>query len=130
MYIIDPNVISEIARKNPDARVAEWLADAGRVSISAISLDELYLGLVLKPSAHVQREIEAYLHAFVVVHEVTAEIAKHAGLMRGQLGRRGRVRSQSDMLIAATAVAHGLALATRNVRDFGGCGIALHNPFE
>jgi predicted nucleic acid-binding protein len=33
------------------------------------------------------------------------------------------------MLIAATALVHGLTLATRNTRDFEGCGIAVFNPF-
>ena len=34
------------------------------------------------------------------------------------------------MLIAATAQVHQLPVATRNVRDFEGCGVALVNPFE
>ena len=34
------------------------------------------------------------------------------------------------MLIAATAQVHQLPLATRNVRDFEHCGLALLNPFE
>jgi predicted nucleic acid-binding protein len=129
-FIVDTNVISEIARRQPDERVLQWLAEVGRVSISAISVEELYFGMALKPNAHVQRTIEVYLDAYVTSHEVTATIAKHAGLLRGQLGQRGRVRSQADMLIAATAAAHGFTLATRNVRDFAGCGIALHDPFR
>lgn len=129
-FIVDTNVISEIARRQPDERVLQWLAETGRVAISAISLEELYFGMALKPNAHVQRTIEVYLDAYVIIRDVTVTIAKHAGLLRGQLGQRGRVRSQADMLIAATAAAHGLTLATRNVRDFAGCGIALHDPFR
>ena len=53
----------------------------------------------------------------------------NAGVLRGQLGRRGRPRAQADMLIAATAALHGLTLATRNVRDFEDCGVAVVNPF-
>jgi len=129
-FIVDTNVLSELGRRRPEARVLQWLADTGRVAVSVVTVDELYFGLALKPNAHVQLEIEAYLDAYVSVHDVTPVIAKHAGLMRGELGQRGHVRSQSDMLIAATAAAHGHTLATRNVRDFAGCGIALHNPFK
>jgi predicted nucleic acid-binding protein len=33
-------------------------------------------------------------------------------------------------MIAVTAIAHGLTLATRNVRDFAGCGVNVVNPFD
>jgi predicted nucleic acid-binding protein len=61
---------------------------------------------------------------------VDANIAKAAGRLRGQLGARGRSRTQADMLIAATAAHHGLSLVTRNRRDFRDCGIALIDPWH
>lgn len=49
--------------------------------------------------------------------------------MRGGFAASGTTRHPSDMLIAATALLHKLALATRNTTDFEGCGISLINPF-
>ncbi len=128
-YLVDTNVLSEITRRAPSDRVVAWLSEVETVSVSVISLEEVYFGLALRPNARIQRIFERYLETYCRVLDVTGAIAKHAGLLRGQLGRRGAVRAQPDMLIAATAAAHGLTLATRNVRDFAGCSVALHDPF-
>jgi len=60
---------------------------------------------------------------------VNANIAKRAGLLRGQLKAKGFARTQADMLIAATAQEHVLTLVTANSRDFEGCAISVLNPF-
>lgn len=129
-FLVDTNVVSEAGRKAPNQRVMTWLAGVGAFAMSVMSLDEIYYGLTLRPHLPLQRVLDQYLESFCIVHAVTPLIARHAGVLRGQLARKGTVRSQSDMLIAATAAAHGLTLATRNVRDFAGCGLELHNPFE
>jgi predicted nucleic acid-binding protein len=129
-FLLDTNVISEIARPAPARGVVEWLSGVDNVALSAICVDEIYFGLTSRPNARLQRALEAYIEAYCTLLDVTAVIAKHAGILRGQLAKRGRVRSQADMLIAATASAHGLTLATRNTRDFDGCGIALYDPFS
>jgi toxin FitB len=61
---------------------------------------------------------------------IISELAQYAGKLRGTFQTRGIVRSQADMLIAATAHIHQLTLITRNIRDFEDCGILLLNPFN
>jgi predicted nucleic acid-binding protein len=63
------------------------------------------------------------------VYPVTPAIAHRGGILRGQFQAQGLTRSAPDMLIAATALEHQLVLATRNVRDFTGCGVQVVNPF-
>jgi hypothetical protein len=56
--------------------------------------------------------------------------ATHYGEVMGRRKELGRPLSVPDGQIAAIARLHGFAVATRNVRDFAGCGIEIVNPFE
>ncbi|MEI2625275.1 MAG: type II toxin-antitoxin system VapC family toxin [Giesbergeria sp.] len=132
MQLADTNVISELMRRQPNAGALAWrdMTDAmhGGVIISAISVDEIFYGLLRKPNAALLAWFDGFIGRNQVL-DATAAIARRAGEMRGMLAARGQVRSQADMLIAATAQVHALTLVTRNVRDFDGCGIAVLNPF-
>ena len=127
--LVDTNVLSELARPRPDPRVVDWAGGLASVILSAITIEEVLFGLSAKPSPRIERWFEDFLDSDCRVLEVTTPIARHAGILRGQFARRGRPRTQADMLIAATAALHGLTLATRNARDFEDCGVTVVNPF-
>ena len=61
---------------------------------------------------------------------VDAEIARRWGLLSGELTRKGITTLVADGLIAATALVHGLTLATRNVDDFRPFGVEIVNPWK
>ena len=128
MFLIDTNVVSETLRRVPDAAVIHWLGGVQNAAISVISVEEIVFGLTRVEKPGLLPRFETFLLR-VQVLDVTPLIARRAAQLRGGLGARGMVRSQADMLIAATAQAHALTLVTRNVRDFEGCGIPLLNPF-
>jgi len=128
-WLADTNVISELSRQTPNAGVAAWVGRAGQVSVSTVTIEEIHYGLSWSPNEAVQRWFDRFFAERVDVLPVTAQIARRAGGFRGTLRARGRIRSQADMLITATAAVHGLSLVTRNVRDFEGCGIKIFNPF-
>lgn len=132
MYLADTNVISELMRPTSHPGVQQWAAGlrhAAGFSVSVISVHEIIFGLTHKPRP---RGLESFnaMAAHCTVLEVTENISRRAGEMRGVLAARGQVRHMADMLIAATAQVHALTLVTRNVRDFDGCGIAVLNPFD
>jgi predicted nucleic acid-binding protein len=127
--LVDTNILSELARPRPDPRVIAWAGGLPTVMLSVVTVEEVFFGLSAKPSPRIQRWFEDFLDSDCRVLEVTTPIARHAGVLRGQLTKRGRPRAQADMLIAATAALHGLTLATRNERDFEDCGVTVVNPF-
>jgi predicted nucleic acid-binding protein len=127
--LVDTNVVSELARPRPDPRVIAWFGDIDTVMLSVVTVEEIFFGLSTRRSLRIERWFEDFLDSDCQVLDVTAPIARHAGVLRAQLAQRGRPRSQADMLIAATAAWHGLAVATRNDSDFEDCGVTVVNPF-
>ena len=130
MFLIDTNIISELSRPQPNQGVTNWASSITHFSVSAITIDEIYFGLYWRPNIKIQAWFAALLQNRCEVLPVDEATAKRAGRLRAQLQKQGQVRTQADMLIAATAAEHNLTLVTRNEKDFQGCGIAVLNPFS
>ena len=128
-FLCDTNVVSELMRPTPQLQVEAWLNKEDLVFFSAISVEEIRFGLVRKNLLKKRIWFEKFLAAKVTILDVNETIADRSGTVRAELGLNGKTHSQSDMLIAATAWAHGLTIATRNTKDFEGCGISVFNPF-
>jgi len=134
-FLLDTNVISEMRRPRPSAEVVRWYAGLTptQVFLSVISIGEIQRGIlkVRQQAAGKADELTEWLHGLETAYQdallpVDVSVSKAwAGLRSIRPG--GDVE---DLLIAATALAHGLTVATRNVRDFADLGVPLHNPFE
>jgi predicted nucleic acid-binding protein len=130
MDLVDTNILSELSRPRPDPQVLAWLGERTEIALSVVTVEEIHFGLLARPNARVMAWFKAFLKDYCRVLPVTEEIARMAGEMRGGFRARGIARTQADMLIAATARVNRLKLATRNERDFTGCGIPVVNPFD
>jgi predicted nucleic acid-binding protein len=129
--LVDTNVLGELARPSPDPHVLSWAAGVTLpLSISVVTLEEVRYGLAWKPNDEIRSWFDTFVAESCRLLPVTPAIATRAGELRGRFRRDGRQRTQAAMLIAATAQVHQLPLATRNLRDFEGCGIPVVNPFE
>lgn len=133
MCLVDANVLSELPRPRPNAAVLRWLHQQPTIVLSVVSVEELTFGVARAPlprRAKLAAWLDELLGSAAEILGVTEAVARAAGELRAARESAGRRVAQADMLIAATAVIHGLTLATRNGRDFVGCGVALVDPFE
>lgn len=133
MYLLDTNVLSEIVRPRPDARVVNRLLTLRAVDLfaSAVTRYELRYGACLrKDTARFWARLQVDILPLVTWLPVTSEIAEAGGDISADLRLQGRSAGDLDPLIAATATAHGLVLVTRNTRHFERvAGLRVENWF-
>ncbi len=135
--LLDTNVLSEVTKPRPDVSVLEWLhrLDEDRAFISVVSIAEIRRGVALMGSGRKRDALADWLAQDLPqrferrVLPVDESVALSWGDLMGKTKRSGRSLSSMDGLMAATAIAHGLTLATRNTRDFDGLRLELFNPW-
>lgn len=139
MILLDTNVLSELMRPMPDANVVQWL-DAWPewdVWISAVTVAEIRLGISLLPAGK-RKELFLELGEQMFQEDFTdrclpfdCEAAGEYALIVAERNRQGHPISVEDAQIAAIARTAGLALATRNTKDFSGItGLELVDPWK
>ncbi len=135
--LLDTNVLSEVTRPQPEIRVLNWLdrLDEDRAFISVVSIAEIRRGIVQMDKGRKRDALAEWLATDLQqrfdnrVIPVNGSVALAWGDMMGFAKRNGRNLSSMDGLIAATAMAHDLILATRNIKDFDGLGIDIIDPW-
>ncbi|MBU1315248.1 MAG: type II toxin-antitoxin system VapC family toxin [Alphaproteobacteria bacterium] len=135
--LLDTNVLSEVTRPRPTIHVLEWLdaLDEDQTFISVLSLAEIRRGIALLDQGRRRDVLSEWLAADLPqrfgdrVIPVDQTVALAWGDLMAVAKRSGRGMSSMDGLIAATAIAHDLTLATRNIKDFEGLNIKLLDPW-
>lgn len=134
MMLLDTVVLSELRKSHPSPKVLAWLKtqQAKQLFVSVVSLGEIERGIakVRKADTAFAERLAIWLEDTMLLYSdhllpVTASIARRWGRLSAELGHEG-----ADLLIAATALEHGLTVATRNLRHFKPSGVPLVNPFS
>jgi len=138
MIVLDTNVISELMRREPNPRVMGWIADQPIASVFTTTLTqaEIFYGLALLPEGRRRDDLLAAARLMFDI-DLTGRVLPFdtdAALLYPEIAaarkRGGKPIGQIDAQIAAVVRSRGARLATRNVRDFVGCGIAVVDPWD
>ncbi|MCW0208859.1 MAG: type II toxin-antitoxin system VapC family toxin [Achromobacter sp.] len=137
MYVLDTNVVSELRKVRlgkADPNVAAWAdsVDAADLFVSVITIMELELGVFSAERRDAAQG--ALLRAWLEQHVLPEFSGRTLPVDTAVAQRCARLhvpdkRGERDALIAATALVHGMTVATRNVADFQPTGATVLNPW-
>jgi len=133
-FLLDTNVISELAKARPNAKVIAWLGSIPSTDLflSVITLGEIRKGLEKKRMTSPQdaARLEAWFTTLVLRHRsrVLTFDAESADRW-GQLMALHPTVPVEDSQLVATALQHHLTFATRNVRHIAKTGVPFVDPF-
>ena len=138
MIVLDTNVVSALINPMRDAAVSSWFADrvTSSLYLTAVNEAELRFGLAIMPpgrrrdglASALERMLRTGFANRILPFDSDAAMA-YAAVASGRRAS-GRPVAQADCQIAAIARSRGMAVATRNVRDFVDMGIAVIDPWD
>lgn len=133
MFLLDTDVLSAFRKRDRNPGLLEWMS-AQRMSdlyTSVVSIGEMERGIIRQERCNPDfaRTLAVWLDNVLLVYgdhvlPVDLAVARRWGRLSGALGHQSE-----DLMIAATALEHGLTVVTRNVRNFEPTGVAVLNPF-
>jgi hypothetical protein len=132
-YLVDANVLSEATKPTPNPAVVDWLSAHERdLVVDAVILGEICIGILAMPPGRKRSQLERWFEDVVQTIECLpwdATVSRHWARLVVALKKRGRTLPVLDAMIAASALARDLTVATRNTRDFRKAGVKVVDPF-
>ena len=137
-FLLDTNVLSEVTYPAPNRSVLAWFDyhPVNDFHLSTVVLGELRFGARIAPGEKRRQDLNSWINLDVLpeytgrILPVDQAVAEQWAIERARMRAIGRTRDPIDMLIAATALIHGLIVATRNTTHFEGAGVELVNPWQ
>ena len=137
-WLLDTNILSELRHPKPHLPVVEFVAaqPLDTLFISAVTLAEIRFGIELVTDARRRSELNDWLALKVrpMFEQRVLPISEDAMLKWRLLVEDGRKKghtfSQPDLIIAATALLHGLTVVSRDTADFVRAGVSVLNPWD
>jgi hypothetical protein len=136
-WLLDTNILSELRRPRPEAKVVAFVAaqPLDSLHVSSVTLAEIRFGIERVADANRRSELNDWLTHKVRpmfdqrVLTVTEDIMFKWRLLVEDGRKTGHTFSQPDLIIAATALEHGLTLVTRDTSDYERARVPVFNPW-
>ncbi len=136
-YLLDTCVISELAKKQGNASVVNWVQQQNHATlyISSLTLGEIQKGVSKLPSSPKKDDLQIWLEKDVrerftgKIIGVTVSEALQWGKLQAAAEMQGKPLPLIDSMIAAIAIVQDMVLVTRNTKDVEASGVNLLNPW-
>jgi predicted nucleic acid-binding protein len=136
-FLLDTNVLSELIKPKPDAKVVQWIegTNESTLFLSVLTLGEIRDGIARLRLGARRGRLESWLRVDLRgrfqdrVLPIDEAIADRWGAILAAAAAHGKPLAVIDGLLAATALHHDLMLATRNGSDAAATGVAILNPW-
>lgn len=136
-WLLDTNILSELRRPKPEKLVVAFVAEQPleTLFVSAVTLAEIRFGIELITDPGRRAALHDWLTHKIRpmfaqrVLQVTEDVMFKWRLLVDEGRKTGHTYSQPDLIIAATALQHGMTMVTRDVGDFARAGVAIFNPW-
>ena len=135
-FLVDTNVFSEQLKPRPESRVVDWLQNnESEIFVSVVTIAEIRRGIERLPDGTRRSDFSSWLSNLSKtmrgsILSDNRSVAHAWGQMQGNLDKQGVRLSAMDSIIAATAIRHGLAVVTRNPKDFSDAPVRVGDPFQ
>jgi len=134
-FLLDTNVVCEATAKQPDSRVLAWCREHdGQSFLSCVTVGEIRKGILLLPEGKRKKGLLGWLEGIERdfagrILPMDCDVFGVWASLYAKNEANGRNLGVIDSLIAATALHHGLTVATRNTTDFP-AEVAVCNPWK
>jgi toxin FitB len=137
-YLLDTNVVSELVKPRPDARVVAWIraTDETDLHLSVLTFAEIRYGIEKLPRGARRERLRGWMETELADRfedrtlGIDRGIAELWGIIMARAAAMSLRLPVMDTLLAATAEYHGMMMVTRNVRDFARAGVATLDPWS
>ena len=137
-FLLDTCLISELAKSYPNKKVVDWVLSENETNfyVSVLSFGELHKGIEKLPESKKKEELRIWAENELRnrfqnrIIGIDIRVSITWGKIQSIAEKKGKPMPAIDSLIAATGIAYGMIVVTRNISDMEQSGVDLFNPWS